>query len=51
MEDARTRAALLLRRQGLVQQTLSKIDAQVEEELHRLTAGTPSKASGKLSQK
>ena len=44
MEDARTRAALLLRKQGLVQQTLSKIDAQVEEELRRLTAGTPSKA-------
>ncbi len=37
LQEARTRAALLLRRQEQVQQTLADLDAGVEEELKRLT--------------
>ena len=45
MEEARTRAALLLRSQEKTQQTLAQLDADVEEELRRLVASSPDRPS------
>ena len=41
LQEARTRAALLLRRQEQVQQTLADLHTRVEEELKRLTTERP----------
>ena len=41
LQEARTRAALLLHRQEQVQQTLADLDTRVEEELKRLTTERP----------
>ncbi len=41
LESARTRAAMLLRQQEQVQQTLARLDQEVEEEVRRLLSAAP----------